>query len=71
VRHGVYLLYMKITQTIHIRAPRERVFAVFADLECLADVVSSIIKLDVLAGPKRLTVGTSWNNRVVITEGHA
>ncbi len=42
-----------------IKAPLERVFAVFADLEGAADVIEGIMKLEILTdGP--VGVGTRW-----------
>ncbi|MGV8851524.1 MAG: SRPBCC family protein [Rhodoglobus sp.] len=51
---------MKITDTIHIDAPVERVFEVFCDLDSAAKNLSGIIKLAVLEGSAQLRPGTKW-----------
>ena len=51
---------MKIQDSISINADRARVFAVFCDLENAAANISAITKLEVLAGPSQLNLGTRW-----------
>ena len=51
---------MKIQDSISINADRARVFEVFCDLEHAAANISAITKLEVLAGPAQLNVGTRW-----------
>lgn len=51
---------MKITDSITIKAPLDKVFNVFTDLEKATERVKSISKLEVLEGPGLLQVGTKW-----------
>lgn len=51
---------MKITDTIHIDAPVERVFEIFGDLDNAAANLSGIIKLEILEGSAQLSPGTKW-----------
>lgn len=51
---------MKIEDSIRIDADRQRVFEVFSDLDNAAANVSAISKVEVLAGPARLNLGTRW-----------
>lgn len=43
-----------------INADRQRVFEVFCDLDNAAANISAITKIEVLAGPAQLNVGTRW-----------
>lgn len=51
---------MKITDTVSIHAEPARVFEVFCDLEGAAANIDAIAKVEILAGPSRLNVGTKW-----------
>ena len=51
---------MKIQDSISINADRARVFEVFCDLENAAANIGAITKLEVLAGPAQLNLGTRW-----------
>ena len=51
---------MKIQDSIGINADRARVFEVFGDLDHAAANISAITKLEVLAGPAQLNMGTRW-----------
>lgn len=51
---------MKIQDNISINADRARVFEVFCDLENAAANISAISKVEVLAGPAQLNLGTKW-----------
>lgn len=51
---------MKIHNTVSINADPARVFKVFCDLDKAPANISSITKLEVLAGPAQLNVGTKW-----------
>ncbi|WP_167045171.1 SRPBCC family protein [Salinibacterium sp. ZJ454] len=51
---------MKIQDSINIDADRALVFEVFCDLENAAANIGAITKLEVLAGPAQLNVGTRW-----------
>ena len=51
---------MKIQDSISINADRARVFEVFRDLDNAAANIGGITKLEVLAGPAQLDVGTRW-----------
>jgi len=51
---------MKISDTVHIDAPVERVFAIFCDLETVTANLSGITSLEVLEGPAQLNTGTRW-----------
>ncbi|QYH36882.1 SRPBCC family protein [Salinibacterium sp. M195] len=51
---------MKITDSVHIDAPVERVFEVFCDLDSTPTNVSGIISLELLEGPAQLKIGTKW-----------
>lgn len=51
---------MKIQDNISINADRARVFEVFCDLDNAAANIGAITKLEVLAGPAQLNLGTRW-----------
>jgi hypothetical protein len=51
---------MKVQDSISINADRARVFEVFCDLENAAANIGAITKLEVLAGPAQLNLGTRW-----------
>ncbi|GAA1214366.1 SRPBCC family protein [Rhodoglobus aureus] len=51
---------MKITDTVHIDAPTERVFEIFCDLDSAAANLSGITKLELLEGSAQLNLGTKW-----------
>ena len=51
---------MKIQDSISINADRARVFQVFCDLENAPANIGGITKLEVLAGPAQLNLGTRW-----------
>ncbi|WP_157155617.1 SRPBCC family protein [Diaminobutyricimonas sp. LJ205] len=51
---------MKIQDSISINADRARVFKVFCDLENAAANIGGITKIEVLAGPAQLNLGTKW-----------
>ncbi|MEL0627385.1 SRPBCC family protein [Salinibacterium amurskyense] len=51
---------MKITESVHIDAPVERVFEVFCDLDNAPAHLSGINSLEVLEGPAQLKLGTKW-----------
>ena len=51
---------MKITDSISINAPIDRVFDVFTDLGKASERITGISKLEVLAGPALMQVGTKW-----------
>ncbi|MBH0131127.1 SRPBCC family protein [Salinibacterium sp. NK8237] len=51
---------MKITDSVHIDAPTDRVFEVFCDLDKTPTRVSGILSLDVLEGSAQLALGTKW-----------
>ncbi|MBH0110702.1 SRPBCC family protein [Salinibacterium sp. NG22] len=51
---------MKITESVHIDAPTQRVFEIFTDLDGTPSRVSGILSLEVLEGPAQLSVGTKW-----------
>ena len=51
---------MKVQDSISINADRKRVFEVFCDLDNAAANVTAISRVDVLAGPAQLNVGTKW-----------
>jgi hypothetical protein len=51
---------VKIQDSINIRADRKRVFEVFCDLDNAAANVSAITRIEVLAGPTQLDLGTTW-----------
>ncbi|MBH0024725.1 SRPBCC family protein [Salinibacterium sp. SWN248] len=51
---------MKITDSVHIDAPTQRVFEIFTDLDSTPSRVSGILSLEVLEGPAQLSVGTKW-----------
>lgn len=51
---------VKIQDSIIINADRKRVFEVFRDLDKAAANVGGITKVEVLAGPAQLNLGTKW-----------
>ncbi|WP_411720583.1 SRPBCC family protein [Mycetocola sp.] len=51
---------MNIHDSITINADRKRVFEVFCDLDNAAANIGGITKVEVLAGPSQLNVGTRW-----------
>jgi uncharacterized membrane protein len=51
---------MKITDSIIINAPIEKVFEVFTDLNKASERVKGITKLEMIDGPDRMQVGTRW-----------
>lgn len=51
---------MKIQDSISINADRKHVFGVFCDLNNAAANISAITKVEVLAGPASLNIGTKW-----------
>lgn len=51
---------MQIEVTRHVAAPAEKVWAVIADVEHSAQVVSAIESIEMLVGPSPVGVGTTW-----------
>lgn len=51
---------MKIQDSIIINADRARVFEVFCDLDNVAANITGINKVEMLAGPTQLNLGTKW-----------
>jgi len=51
---------MQITDAVAIDAERAHVFEVFCDLDSAAANLDAITKIEVLAGPAQLNVGTKW-----------
>lgn len=51
---------MRISHTIQINAPIERVFDTFTDLNQAPKHLSGIKHLEMIKGPEQMTVGTRW-----------
>jgi hypothetical protein len=51
---------MKIIDAVAIDAERAHVFAIFCDLDNAVSDLESITKIEVLAGPAQLNMGTKW-----------
>ncbi len=51
---------MKIQSSVVIDAAPEKVFEVFSNLDVVAANFSGITKIEILAGPARMEVGTKW-----------
>lgn len=51
---------MQIKDAIVINAPLERVFAVFSNLDTITQALKSITKIEQIAGPAQMVVGTKW-----------
>jgi hypothetical protein len=51
---------VKIQDSISINADRKRVFEVFSNLDDATANIDAITKVEVLAGPAQLNLGTKW-----------
>ncbi len=51
---------MQFEVTRHVAAPAEKVWAVIADVEHSAEVVSAIDAIEMVVGPSPVGVGTTW-----------
>jgi hypothetical protein len=51
---------VKIQDSISIDADRKRVFEVFSNLDNAAANINAITRVEVLAGPAQLNLGTKW-----------
>lgn len=52
--------YMKISQTMTINAPVDRVFIVFTDLDQAKKHISGIKHLEMIEGSAKMELGTRW-----------
>ena len=62
---------MKIQSSVVIDAAPEKVFEAFSNLDTVAANVSGITKIEILAGPARMEVGTKWRETRAMFEQEA
>ena len=62
---------MKIQSSVVIDAAPEKVFEAFSNLDTVAANVSGITKIEILAGPARMEVGTKWRETRVMFKQEA